>query len=197
MQGDKRHKLFRSSIISNILAIESAANICIESMQLPKSLYEDIKKLSIIGKFNFFAYSKFNKTLDKSLNEYSILKSLIKVRNDFVHPKVENGIYSNENFFFDFGTKKQFNLSNDIRIWKKEDAVSLLKAHIVFMNYFFKDFCNFSKGESTNLLITMEEGISRKELDSFISMPKDDYTIIYKYLNNSIKYLDLRIHQTK
>ena len=91
------------------------------------------------------------------------------------------------------GNKKNFNLSSDIRIWEKNDAVLLLNAHVVFMNYFFTKLCCFSKGQSTNLLTTMEEKVSQAEFETYIKLPKDIRTNFNKYLNTEIDYLDLRM----
>jgi hypothetical protein len=192
VEKNNSNKFYRASIISNVLAIECSANICIQSMQLPKPLYENVEKMTIIGKFDFFSFHKFNKIIDRSLNEYSNLKSLVAIRNDLVHPKVETGEYKRDNEKFHFGNKKNFNLSNDIRIWEKNNAVFLLNAHVNFMNYFFNKLCSYSKGQSNSLLTSMEEKISQDDIETFIKLSDSLYKNFTKYLDNEISYLDLR-----
>jgi hypothetical protein len=184
----KSSKFYRASIISNVLAIECSANICIQSMQLPESLYENVGKMTVIGKFDFFSFNKFNKTIDRSLNEYGDLKALIKLRNDIVHPKVENGDYDFDKGKFHFGNKKSFNLSNDIRLWEKSDAISLLNAHVNFMNYFFNNLCGYSKSQSNTLLTSLEEN----DYDSFIKLTESVFENIDKHIKVKVDYLDLR-----
>lgn len=189
-------KFYRASIISNILSVECSANICIQSMNLPQVLYENVERISIIGKFDYFSHNTFNKIIDRSLNEYSNLKSLVTIRNDYVHPKVEKGVYEYEHGRFQFGNKKSFSLSNDIRVWKKDDAVALLNAHVEFMNYFFNNLCGYSNGQSNYLLTSFEEEISQELIETCISMSDDLIEKIDRYLNIEMTHLNLRKHET-
>ena len=185
-------KLYRASIISNVLAVESCANICIQHMSLPKNLYDSVEKLSVIGKFDYFSHHTFNQTIDRSLNEYSILKSLVTIRNEYVHPKVEEGEFERENGMFQFGHKKSFNLSNDIRVWSKDDALLLLNAHVAFMNYYFNTICGYSKGQSNTLLTSLEDSLSQKLLETYFMASDDILAMLGKYLTTPIEYLDIR-----
>ena len=191
--GDEISSVFyRASIVSNILAVECCANICIQQMDLPDYLYENVEKMSVVGKFEYYAYHSFNRIIDKTLNEYANLKSLINVRNNYVHPKVEEGEYKIEIGEFQFGRGKSFNMSNDIRIWAKEDAVALLNAHVNFMNYYFNKVCAYKTGQSNTLLTTLEKKLSQELVETFIGVNSDTHKKINKYLTETISYMDIR-----
>ncbi len=192
----KSSRFYRASIISNVLAVECAANICIHSMELPKELHDHIEKLSVVWKFDYFSHAKSGRVIDRSINEYSNLKQLVAIRNDYVHPKVEMGEYEEEHGRFKFGHKKAFNLSNDIRRWNKEDATSLLCAHVEFMNYYLVHLCGFTRGQSNTLLTVFEEKISQELHETWIQIGTELMGKILACIPESMHHLDLRENKT-
>ena len=85
----------RSSILSSILLPEVVANICIETLNLENSIYREIDKLSIIGKFDFFLRTNFrNKKIDRGIKYVQGIQELKKLRDSFVHPKKHKVIWT-------------------------------------------------------------------------------------------------------
>lgn len=192
LDGQKSSRFYRASIISNALAVECAANICAQSMELPKELQDHVEKFSVIGKFDYFSHAKSGKVIDRSINEYSNLKQIVAIRNDYVHPKVEMIKYDVEHGRFKFGHKKAFNLSNDIRKWSKEDATSLLNAHVKFMNYYLVQLCGFSRGQSNTLLTAFEAKIFQSLHETWIQIGTELMGKIVACIPESLPHLDLR-----
>jgi len=190
-QADSRHAgpLYRSSIVSSVVSLECAANICISSLGLPPEIYLQVEKFSIQGKFDFYAYTRKGVYIDKTRNEYALLRSIVSIRNDYVHPKIEST--KPEDYLTDvsYGKKKAFDFDNDIRVWGQKEAILIIEAGIVFMNYFFCELCGFSSGMVTTLLASNEE-LKNKLIESYMVIG-DDYDLL-STVETKLVYLDLR-----
>ncbi|QQS34873.1 MAG: hypothetical protein IPM56_11440 [Ignavibacteriales bacterium] len=186
--------LIRASIVSTILSIECAANICISSLNLPLEVYNEVERMDVIGKYNFYLYSIKKNLIDKSRNEYSILKNLIRIRNNYAHPKVERGIFENGALLAQFGNDKN-EIPFDIRIWNEELAVKILNNSVVFLNYYFKDLCNYSRGQSQTLLASFEQSRNVNDLTTLL-VESDLYKLYEKYLNIKPDYLSILPYKT-
>jgi hypothetical protein len=189
MSGEKSNSLYRSSIISSVVSLECAANICIDDLELPEDIYSQIEKFTIPAKFDYFAYAKASRLIDKSRAEYSFLKTIISIRNDYVHQKVESGSLDRESFDIFYGIKKPSLFDNDIRKWGKREAEIIIDSGIKFLNYFFVEVCGMSRGMVTNIL-GCREVLNSKTVDVFIHLGGDIYLL--NHLKTKIDFLDLR-----
>lgn len=71
------------------MAIESFFNDYAAACLGDNEFYDNFDKLDIIGKFQLITKFILKKTLDKSCEPYNSLKSLIKLRNSYIHNKSE------------------------------------------------------------------------------------------------------------
>ena len=188
--------LIRGSIIASALSVECAANICIDSLKLSKEIYNEIEKINIIGKFNYYVYAINKKTIDKSRNEYYMLKSIIKIRNNYVHPKVDYGEFNNNEIFAQFGLM-QNDLPVDIRIWNVDTAIMILNYSVKFFNYYFRELCNYTKGKANTLLTSFEETISSQLIETYISISPELHELFIKYIKEDLFYLYIIPEQKK
>ena len=44
--------IYRAAIVSSVVSLECAANICIDNLELPEEIYSQIEKFSIPAKFD-------------------------------------------------------------------------------------------------------------------------------------------------
>lgn len=189
MDGDASGSIYRASIISSLVSLECVANICIDELGLPSEIYSQIEKFPIQAKFEYFSHERFGRLLDKSRAEYGLLKALISLRNDYVHPKVEDGALIKEAFEVNYGIKKSMSFDNDIRKWGRNEASMVIDACIKFLNYFFVDVCILSKGVVTHIL-ACREVLNVKEVEVFIQVG-EEFNLL-NHLSTKIDFLDLR-----
>jgi hypothetical protein len=189
MSGNRAGSLYRSAIVSSVVSLECAANICIDDLELPEDIYVQIEKFAIPAKFDYFAHVRSGRLIDKSKAEYSFLKTIISIRNDYVHPKVETGSLDRQAFDVFYGIKKPSLFDNDIRKWGKREAEIIIDSGIKFLNYFFLEVCGMSRGMVTNML-SCREVLNSKNIDVFIHLGGDMHLL--NHLKTSIDFLDLR-----
>ena len=181
--------LYRSAIVASVVSLECVANICIDSLGLPEEIYNQIEKFSTLSKFEYYAYVRRGVSIDKSRNEYSLLKALVSIRNDYVHPKVEGGKVTDDGQFICYGNKKAFNFSNDVRLWGKRESELVINSKILFLNYYFCELCGYDAGLTTALIGCQEE-FPNKLIKMYIGV--GDQFELLGHLGVKIMYLDLR-----
>ncbi len=71
--------LARSSVLSSLLILEAVANTCIESLDLGGTVLNEIDRLPMISKFDFYLRTKFrNRQLDRGT---SVIEGLRELKN--------------------------------------------------------------------------------------------------------------------
>ena len=181
--------IYRAAIVSSVVSLECAANICIDNLELPEEIYSQIEKFSIPAKFDDFVYEKFGCLIDKSRFESYCLHAVISIRNDYVHPKVESGAWVKETFDVSYGTKKKSLFDNDIRKWGANEAEIVIDHCIKFLNYFFIDLCKFRKGQVAYMLGCRENFIREVE----ISIRIDSEARLLNHLKTKIEFIDFSL----
>lgn len=78
----------RASIIASCLSIECFANCLLEALEVQSQLANEIDKMSALAKIDLFLSLKGIETLDRGAEAVQKASELIKVRNDYVHPRV-------------------------------------------------------------------------------------------------------------
>ena len=139
----------------------------------------------------------FVRLLDRGRIEVQRISELIKLRDQFVHPKVKAKPFNDlcrdgqGNFV---GTPVS-ELFDGLKIekggpWSKEDAVTVLKAVFAFLNYYFIDLICFSHKKVFSLLVAAFEDIDDQEVSlepafhewkNFLS----EWNIPWRFLNDS------------
>lgn len=189
---EQNQRFARSSIISSLLLIECAANICIASLNLEKNILNEIDRLPILGKFDFYLRVNFRKRhLNRGNHHIEIIKELKKIRDMLVHPKshkLEVEIQPDGTGKAEAEVTRNLEVAYDPSFWDDSQALIILKAVHEFLEFFFKQQCKFSSTKTSNLLF------SRNEIpfaDGFIPCFKKSTKIKLLNLKINLSYLKL------
>jgi hypothetical protein len=154
----------RASVLGSALALESAANSLLLSLELGKKFAEELDRLPVLAKFDaYLRLKQTNLRLDRGRSEVQRVQDLVSARNDYVHPKVE-GIPTEVSSPQEQGDKVQFPLSLTGETWKTlkipkrpmfwsaDDARSTLSAAVAFLTLVVRDLANLSAEEARYFL---------------------------------------------
>ena len=163
---ENRHA--RSSIISSALVIESCANCLLKSLDISSKLAGDLDKLTVIAKFE--TYLRFNNvvTFDRGNNKVEKIVELIKLRNEFVHPKVVS-IKTEIGQMEDIG--EQYSLPMELTgeqwkgliipkrglFWSADSSLKVLKSVADFMYYLFFEILELPDEDVQHVLMSRFE----------------------------------------
>lgn len=133
---EAQKRFTKSSIISSALALESAANCCLDVLGLDKSTSEEYEKLQTLGKFDvFLSHVHPRKHLDREHDLIRPIRNLISCRNNYVHSKVmvEQIIESQAEASF----WQPLGLPHNPVYWHPLHSVKTFTVLSDFLNYFF------------------------------------------------------------
>ena len=155
------HTLCRSSVLSTMLLFESAANCCIDSINInDKFTSEQIKEIDrydILSKFKFILKEiNPNQVMNKGCSEVQKIRELQQVRNNYVHPKVNKSEWVknyDDTWSADFGETQYLKIPNQMHKWTTKHAISALKAANDFFNLFFLELCELDSNTVCGLLL--------------------------------------------
>lgn len=142
---DNRAMYVRSAIIHCSLALEAAANACLDVLSLHKGAHEDFDKLQTLGKFDLFL-AKFapGKHLDREHDLVRPVRNLIACRNTYVHSKVLTEEVEGQQIILK--TWEPLGLPKNQSHWQPVHAVKVLTVTSDFLNHLFFDVCPFQYG---------------------------------------------------
>lgn len=81
--------LSKASILSSNYALEAAANSCVKTIEVTKSVYDNIERFNTLDKFDFVLQWHTQKILPRDKKYVAAVKHMIQLRNSFVHPKIK------------------------------------------------------------------------------------------------------------
>ena len=149
--------LARSSMINSILMLELVANICIETLDLERSVFNEIDKFSVLGKFDYFLRVSFrNKKIDRGIKEVEGITELKRLRDGYVHMKphkIEMEIIGDSGSG-QFETTNLLGIPKNPQGWDQTSAISVMAAVHDFLKYFFKEKCKYSAYKVSSLLFS-------------------------------------------
>jgi hypothetical protein len=151
---ERRNRFVRSAIIHCALALESAANCCLDIMQLQKGSHEDFDKTTALAKLDVFLnYVKPRTYLDREHKLVRPIRNLVACRNLYVHSKVlservERG-HLTPNVWEPLG------LPHNPTHWQPLHAVKTFTVLSDFLNYFFFDACGYSNTDGNGQSIVV------------------------------------------
>jgi hypothetical protein len=153
--------LARASIMSSALLIEAAANVCIHTLNLPKSYYVDIDRLPVISKFEYFLeHAQPNKRLDRGSLPVQKAHELVEIRNLLVHPKpYPTKLFKEGEHTLNLitGQTSFLKIPKCFSHLQHNHALVALKAAMSFLNYFFKNLSEFSQRTTLAMLTSKQE----------------------------------------
>lgn len=175
----------RACILESAFMLEALANCLLDLLKLSNP--DAFEQLRTIAKLELFALS-VGKKIDFSRHEYQWAKELVKVRNDYVHPKVvtrEMGLvpitgevdsYSGKNIAYELRTMNAADYPG-LKLrkgspWTPADAKGVLEKLLRFLDKYLIDDCNIRKGQAQKALNVTQLGsniiFSPTVLGSFI-----------------------------
>lgn len=158
---DEAYSHSRASIIFSLLMLEAAANTCIEHLSLERTVNNEIDRLPVLGKFDFYLRTKFrNKSIDRGNCHVAWLTELRNLRDGLVHLKphiVEwKGDPKNEMSAVTPRTRG-LDIQKNPKVWGFDDAAKVSKGVHGFLSYFFKEKCRYSPTKVTAILFSESE----------------------------------------
>lgn len=162
------NRFARTSIVSSALVIESCANCLLSNLDIPKKLYEELDKLPVLAKYE--TYLRLNEISDFRRGDHKVerIAELIKLRNDFVHPKVNN-IKTEVGQLEDMGHQYEMPMEltgeqwESLKIpkrglfWSADNAKNVLSCVSEFLVYIFSTLLNKSDDEVQYILMSRVE----------------------------------------
>ncbi|MCK4406852.1 MAG: hypothetical protein KAV44_04185 [Bacteroidales bacterium] len=154
---DFRKTLARSSMLNSILLLELSANICIESLELEGSVFNEIIRLPTLGKFDFFLRTSFrDRKLERGISQIEGIKELKRLRDGFVHMKPHKVEWEMEG---DGGTAELdktylLGIPKNPNGWDENSSITTMQAVHSFLKYFFKVKCKFSAEKVGSFLLS-------------------------------------------
>lgn len=164
---ENRHS--RASIISSALIIESCANCLIKALDISLKLKGELDKLPVFAKFETFLRLNGKSTFDRGNNKVEKIGELIKLRNEFVHPKVTNikteiGKPNNEDgqcyripMELTGEEWKALGIPKKGLFWSADNSLKVLKAVTEFVTYYFFELLELTKQDVQKMLISRVE----------------------------------------
>jgi hypothetical protein len=160
IDGDFEQALARSSMLNSILILESCSNICIESLELERSVFKEIDRLAFLAKFDFYLRTSFcNKRIEKGISEVEGVQELKRLRDAYVHMKshkIEIDMVGDSGSG-DYEKTKLLGIPKNPAAWDWNTALKGMKTVHLFLKYFFKDTCEYSPIKVNSFLMAEEK----------------------------------------
>jgi hypothetical protein len=80
--------LARSAITNAALLLECVSNSCLGSLSLPKRLLEELDRLPVLPKLDYYLFARTSKHIDRGCREVEQAVDVLKLRDHIVHPKL-------------------------------------------------------------------------------------------------------------
>lgn len=157
---DFSQTLGRSSMLNSILLLELSANICIESLELEGSVFNEIDQFSILDKFDYFltASSSDVKSL-RGAYEFEVLEELDSFRGGcmYLRPhRIEMKI-EGDSGIGKMDTTSLLDISENPKGWDADAALKTMQEVHSFLKYFFGHECMFSSKKVGSFLLSDSE----------------------------------------
>lgn len=192
------NRLARSSIICAVFSLECAANACIERLQYPSIVVDQLDRVGILDKYDILYTSRFSKSIDRGSKPFQFLRELFCLRNRYVHPKLDKiqmTISQEESgdLFYKKPEDKTaitpiMKIPCDFFTWTGVHSRVVVIETLSFLNHFFVELCGLNPEQCSNLLAVHTKGPSQSA--TFIATHdreifekvKDEYNIEIKFL---------------
>lgn len=158
----------RASISACILTLECASNCVLGSLEASGPFRNELDKLPFLGKIEAFLRFRKIEGFDRGRNEVQKIAELVRVRNDFVHPKtmnIETEVAPMEEGEGHYTLPMSLHgvhwqavgIPKHAMFWSAENALSVLTAVVDFFSYVFVELMQASAEELQEILISRLE----------------------------------------
>ncbi|MDY0748761.1 hypothetical protein SNE35_29960 [Paucibacter sp. R3-3] len=155
---DEGQAFARISITYSLLLLEAVANTCLEHLDLSRSVHDEMDRLPVLAKFDFYLRIRFKgRNLDRGSHYVEWLYELKRLRDGLVHlkpHKVEwigdlDGSMSAESV-----RTKSLDIAVNPKFWGKSDAINVSRGVHGFLRYFFREQCRYGPTKVASLLFS-------------------------------------------
>lgn len=153
---DDQQMFSRSSITFTLLLVEAAANALLDSLALARSVANDMDRLSILAKFDFFKRITCKGVgLNRGDRRVQELNELKNLRDRLVHPKRRLTRWSETpsgGMVSESEKVPLLSVSSDPWVWDFSAALAIARAVHGFLNDFLLGQCELSSIQSAAVL---------------------------------------------
>lgn len=193
-----QHKNSRAAIIACALAVESCANCLLDSLDIASQSSNELERLPTITKLDVCIrlLTSGSKTINREDNRVGKMAELLKVRNEFVHPKRQTleaewrvGPEDPEGYRIEFeysdNIHQQLGIPKNGLHWNSCHAISVAEATFVFFDFLFRELLQFDVVKvyhivGSRMVIELSEEASRM----IASGPVDQYEELLTWAAN-------------
>ncbi|MES2736877.1 MAG: hypothetical protein V4672_11195 [Verrucomicrobiota bacterium] len=197
--GFSQHKNSRAAVIACALAVESCANCLLDSLDIPTQSSSELERLPTITKLDVCIrlHTSGLKVINRGDSRVAKMAELLKVRNEFVHPKrqtldAEWGVDAEDpdgyRIEFEYSDKfhQQLGIPKTGLHWNSSHAISVAEATFTFFDFLFRELLQLEVGEVYHLVGSrMVAELSEDNSQMIASGPVDQYEELLTWAANS------------
>jgi hypothetical protein len=148
----------RSSAFFSILILEAAANCLIDTLCLEKQVFQDIDRMSIIAKYDFYLRVRGHQNgLMRGSKLVQGIQELKSLRDRIVHPKKSALVLrvideETEHMVGEYKKTPILKISDHYRAWDTSDAVAIARTVHSFLQDYFLNSCGMKPEQSCAIL---------------------------------------------
>ena len=128
--ADLRTAAAKAAILHCVLSLEAAANSLLADLAYSSRLRDAADRFQTLEKFEFALYHISERVLDRGTQQVRAVAQLLKVRNDYVHPKIRTatGAFSeaDQTLHLSEATYDELKISQEPRRWHYDSAKTAL-----------------------------------------------------------------------
>ena len=155
---DDSQAFARVSITYSLLLLEAVANTCLEHLDLNRSVHDEIDRLPVLSKLDFYLRIRFRgKSIDRGSQHVEWLKELKRLRDGLVHlkpHKVEWIGDPDSEMSAEAVRTKALAIAVNPSFWDKSDAVKVTRGVHGFLYFFFREQCRYGPTRVASLLFS-------------------------------------------
>lgn len=148
----------RQCILTLAMAVEAAANCCLDMLAPRGRTDQDLERLPSLAKFDVYLLARgHHQHLDRGDRQVQPISELKLVRDNLVHPRafVQEFVQSSDGTYeASIRQYPHLRLSFDYRAWSDEDAENVLRKVVSFLRYYFIEQCKHTQEELKAILYT-------------------------------------------
>ena len=148
----------RVSITYSLLLLEAVANTCLEHLDLNRSVHDEIDRLPVLSKFDFYLRVRFRgRSIDRGSHYVEWLQELKRLRDGLVHlkpHKVEWVGDPDEGMSTEAVRTKSLDIAVNPKFWDRSDAIKVSRGVHGFLRHFFREQCRYGPIRVASLLFS-------------------------------------------
>lgn len=163
------------------------------------TFYDDIDKLPPLSKYEYYLQRTTPcKEFDRQREEIQNAGDLYTIRNKIIaHPKVKERSVQTDGIFFAAQIDKieHLKIPNSIDAWTAPNAVVALRVITAFLDYFFRELCEFSPDHVFDILLSSSEYTEKR--GTLVFYAPQDWIDAQNKWKLRLQFLGVQCSQTK